>query len=199
MAWKFVSKELATHFCNVSSDFMRDEYSDIVEEIILEEFRGTFVDPASLGVGETDVLYTETLDGMGTNILELSNTPINSVVSISVISPLQSDAPLLNITDNLLIREKHIIRKVGVFPEGIGNIQVSYRAGSTAVDSRLKFAELAALSYICKYLIANRGDDTIKFSRTAGIGSNQYSPRPGLPTKLKEIIREYVPSKVRIA
>lgn len=189
MAWEFVSKATAATFCQVSQSFLLDEYSDMVEGLIKARYK------YDLGQGTK----VETLDGTGRNIIELNFTPVHSLIEVAIVGPTDDGSGVSDIASNAVIDGKFVKLRNGIFPKGFANVRITYVGGTDEVDNRLMLAELAALSYITKYLVANRGDDTIKFSSSPGIGSNQYSPRPGFVTKIMTIMDEVLPRKVKFA
>ena len=181
MPWQLVTKEEAASCIGINQSAVQDIWSEMVEGLIFEDYKHTFGTPTEA---------TELYDGTGTDTLFLRRTPITAFSAVQIDNttiPISS----FSVVGNTLIYP-------GKFPVGTANISVTYTAGTDTVDPRLKFAELSALAYIWKFYVAERGDDSIKFSNAPSLGTNQYSPRPGLVKKVKEVIRDLVPARVKI-
>lgn len=189
MAWTLVDKDVALQFCQTNETVLLDDYSDIIEGMIFRRYR------YHIGIDE----FTEIYDGTGNEFLELRQHPIVSISNISLTSPLYAYSDLVDIHNDILIRGRFIKRASGLFTPGIGNLTLTYEAGTEEVDERLQLAELAALNYLVKFFIANRGDDSIKFMSAPSIGANQYSNRPGVVRKIIDIMDDLVPRKIRFA
>jgi hypothetical protein len=185
MAWLYVDKALAADFAGVKASFLKDEWSDAIEALIRNEYK------YHLNISS----FTEYYSGDGTNLLFLKKTPIVSLTNVSIIGPSSLTSVILN--DYFITHTKFIEMTSGVFPEGHNNIVVEYTGGVDGVDPRVQFAEMACLAYLVKFLVGNRGEDTIKFASAPAIGTNQFSPRPGVVKKMQEIIRDIIPSPIR--
>lgn len=189
MAWTIVEQSLALSFCNTTDAVLLDEYSDIVEGIIFSRYKHL--------IGQDT--FTEVLDGDGTNFLELSNTPIISITSVNILSPVVENQSSVDITSAILIRGTRIVRKNSPFPEGYANIEVEYVGGTDTIDTRLQLAELASLAYLVKFFTANRGDDSIKFMSAPTLGQNQYSASPGIVRKIISTMDDLIPKGLKFS
>ncbi|MEK4798057.1 head-tail connector protein [Thermoactinomyces sp. FSL K6-2592] len=69
--------------------------------------------------------YTETHDGEGTPEIFLLNYPVTNVTSVKI-----NGTP---INDYQVSKDNGVLKYAGIFPEGFGNIEVSYTAGYNPV------------------------------------------------------------------
>lgn len=191
MAWTLVTKADAASFCGVDESIIQDSWSTFVEKLIIAEYKH------SLPIAT----YTERYDGEDKPIIFLKHTPVLSVTSIKYINYTTAPANSFISTSTFYNTTNFVELTTGdIFPEGIKNIEITYSAGMDYddIDARLQLAELTCIAHFVKFYMGNRGDDSIKFSEAPSLGSNQYSARPGLTTKIREIIRDLVPKKIRI-
>lgn len=184
MAWEFVTKTEAAAFCGTTEDFLQDSWSAYIEQLIKDRYKDS----------TSSNTYTEKHDGDGTDTLFVENTPITSVTNLKF---LDLTGEVINYNSSAFHVYRDYIRlDDGIFPVGKQNIEVTYTAGESTVNPRVKMAELLALSYFVKFMTGKRGDQSIRFDTAQNVGRNQFSPKPSIYRRISSIIEEVVPQRI---
>ena len=193
MAWQLVTKAEAADWCGVEEDYIKDTWSDYIEKLIFAEYKYTFNVQS----------YIERYSGDNKSIIFLRHLPVVSITNVKYVDYVNLNNTSMNIFPQSYMSNSNYIQLTNgtTFPYGVDNIEVTYVAGVDFddVDGRLALAELTCISYLVKFFVANRGEDSIKFSSAPALGTNQYSSRPGVIYKMKEIIRSLIPRRVRMS
>lgn len=143
--------------------------------------------------------YSDVLDGDGSDLLELSNTPIKEVLALSI-NGIAVDPAEAYVYPNWIRFDsggEYSARLRGggrVFAQGLRNISVTYRAGYEQVPAVISKACQLQVSHL--YNTSNRQGVVSETNQTGGV-TNQYAQTALCPDAARECNR-YRRTKVRI-
>jgi len=148
----------------------------------------TSVSQMMLGVMErTSILSAtcvETRNGTGTKRLVLANGPVTAIATLTVDG--RTIPASTSVSDSgYVMTETSVLLRSGVFPEGIGNIEITYTAGYAAVPADL---EQACLD-ICA--LAWKERDRIGHVSKSLDGETVTFMIKDMPDRARTILREY--------
>lgn len=125
--------------------------------------------------------YTETYDGNGRRMLFLRHDPVVSLTSVSIYG-----SPSLSVAAD---KQGVLLTDGSSFASGLQNVQVSYTAGLTDVESGAPPADLVfAVAYWASLLFKNR-DRVGENSRTVGDQLSTFTM--ALPPDIKQLVARY--------
>ena len=202
MSWNIVSKEEAQELGGVSRKALRDEWSDMVEDLICDYVGYDYI-------GTTELVTDEAHDGSGTPVLFVDRPPIVSVSEVKIGGTTLSSSAY-RVYDHFIQLvgggqsriSKAIDGPLNVFPVGQQNIEIAYTSGLAEVPGKMKLAAAQMITEIAHYQKRGAAQGSVKYvppERTDG-EERSMQQRYGLSGALYMIMRETLDKKdIRIA
>ena len=176
MAWCLCSKQDVMAHYPVPESELKDQWSDEVDALIRQH----------LGMPHLGVpmdIVGEIHDGDGTHILPLNKPPVISVSRLDI-----NEVPL--IPNDYVVFPTYIALRAQVFPEGILNVEVDYRSGSTTVDHQVRLTAAAMIIAIYNFYKRMGSDASLKWaSPDQKAGEESPSRYVGLTSHLNNIMK----------
>lgn len=177
----------------ISPAWITAKINNIVIPFIEKTCRQTF---------QAETTYDEYYDGLGTSVLVLRRRPVNSVVAVYVVGAIINDS--FNITNIELDTAGGSLKvkssednylSTTVFPRGIKNLRVIYKAGFAAMPDDIKQAVIFFACELALGNIANRTGggnlSTQGFSRQFGNRGKYSSARNDFKRLAMDILKRY--------
>jgi len=198
MAWTYTTKEIVSAWAKIAQADLLDQYSDWAEALI-DDWQGT----TYLG---TTAYTDEKHSGDGSSVVFVDHPPIVSVSAITVSTGQVSSSEYeifpyyIQLTTDPLTETSNALWRPNVWPEGVGNILISYVGGSETVPKKVELAATQMVSVIASVSERQGADLSLKYSRTTeNLGDSEtMTERLGLQATLRSIMRAYLGPKVQI-
>lgn len=177
MSWTICSKDDVMEWHPIAEADLRDSWSEVVEGLI-REYHG------SPYIGDPTAIVDEYHNGDDTNTLIPNKPPIVSVQSLSING--------LSLQSSDYVVKKTIIQLINqTFPEGVGNVVISYTSGPDAADipQSDRLGAIAMIIAIANYYGRAGADSSIKMaSQRVKEGERTPNVNVGLILHLKAIM-----------
>lgn len=176
-AWTLCSKDDVISLHPVTETEIKDEWSEMVEDLIREHMGQPFL-------GYSGTVLDEYHDGDGTNVLRVKKPPIISVTSLSV-----NDVSLS--ASDYVAFENYIELRAQVFPRGALNTKLTYLSGDTTPSNVVRMTAAAMIVAIINYRKRAGADASIKWG-TAERKDGEKTPNQylGLTSHLVKIMKQ---------
>lgn len=201
MAWTYCTKAMVTALYNIDADVLQDDWSDWTEALIAEHYGYAYI-------GTTATVTDEVHNGDGTPFLYVKYPPIVSVTSVEV----GSTTPTALTSTSYKVFDDHIelinsptsplsMSMSGVratFPEGVGNILVTYVSGLATVPGIVELTATQMIAEISKFNQRGGADFTMKYTgqtNTRGQAMGVVAVR-GLSATLQSIMKNNLRKRV---
>jgi hypothetical protein len=203
-SWHYTTPQQVTDLCGVPVGNLKDEWIQEVEDLIDRRVRTTFTGTTVY----TDEMHSgdPSIVGVGSAILFVKHPPIVSVSSLTVNSGSIASSQYkvfpyyLQLITGMWREVFGALYKPNTFPEGVGNILISYTGGSSTVPPKVRLCAKQMVATIA-LVAAHQGSDlSMKYSRvTETSGDTQtMSEKLGLQSSLNSIMNAYLSAGVLI-
>lgn len=177
MAWELCSKEDVKALTPVPVTKLKDTWSELTEGMIREHLGMSHLGKMP------ERIENEVLSGNGTPILRPKHLPIFSVETINVNGMIYTQ-------NDVLIRPTMIHLKHGSFPVGVGNITITYLAGSEDVPENVRFTAVQMIIALLSYYNRSGADSSVKWAAITDekIGKQSQPIKTGLVPYIRAVM-----------
>lgn len=200
--WHYTTKTKVNNMFQSQSAELQDEWIQWVEDLIDDWTKTTYVATASYA--------DEVHSGDGTPVLFVDHPPIVSVSDLKLEVDTNTDLSYTSadykVFDNYieLINWRfsdisNALYQQNIFPEGVGNIKISYVGGSGTVPAKVEMCATMMVGAIYQTFKREGGDQSLRWGRvTRYEGDNPTTvEQAGLLGTLENIMKKFLPRGIR--
>jgi hypothetical protein len=193
MSWEIVTKTEAANHARLPSTTIQDFWYDVAIDAV-RRWQGIYW----IGSSESVLTVTnEKHNGNGTPAIKLRWSPIVSVSSVTIDNVVwPSDSFSIDYSHGIIGLYDGTPEK-GKFNRGIGNVIISYSAGSDDVSAIIKLALLQIIAYCARNYEHFGSDANLKYASASGqkIGAESPPRQSGLHSAIKRILTDLLGAK----
>lgn len=188
MAWEYTSKSIVSGFANIPEARLLDVYHTWVADLIDNWIGNSYRNSAE---------FTETHSGDGSAMMHVNNPFIQAVSSLVVGGVSYSADEYMVTPYGVVLIQADDDESERVFPNGVGNIVITYTGNAGTVPGAVQLAATHMVSVIAQVSIREGADLSNRYSRTIKTeGEETMVAVNGLQTTLTDIMKKYLPRRI---